>query len=356
MLRSFDYAARYPLGDLTPDPQAVYRAAEWAGRNREAFCDGYAHAAGRDPREQDVLLRAYEADKVVYEVVYESRMRPAWVSDPDVRDRTTGRLMAGKDVPPTDRRPRSLPEPTAPVHDRTWIESIASGADHNPARPARSAPRARRCGHPGAPSAGHLGHGGHRQRPVPAGARARRRVRGPAPARRGPGLPARGRPRAGPDGDRRPVSLPADPRRGGPPPHRRGPARAALAGPRCPRAPLSRAAGRRHRNGVRGLGPERPRRSGRRRLQPLGRSRPPDALARVLRRLGALRPRRRRRHPLQVRGARLRRRTPAEVGPDGAGHRASPGHGVAGLLLQLRVERQRLDAAARRRATRTTAR
>jgi maltokinase len=82
MLRSFDYAARYPLGDTTPDPQAVYRAAEWAGRNREAFCDGYAHAAGADPREQDVLLRAYEADKVVYEVVYESRMRPHWVSIP----------------------------------------------------------------------------------------------------------------------------------------------------------------------------------------------------------------------------------------------------------------------------------
>jgi len=82
MLRSFDYAARYPLGDLPPDAQAVYRAAEWADRNREAFCDGYAHAAGADPREQDVLLRAYEADKVVYEVVYESRMRPAWVSIP----------------------------------------------------------------------------------------------------------------------------------------------------------------------------------------------------------------------------------------------------------------------------------
>ena len=29
--------------------------------------------------EDDVLLRAFEAEKAVYEVVYEARMRPSWV-------------------------------------------------------------------------------------------------------------------------------------------------------------------------------------------------------------------------------------------------------------------------------------
>jgi maltokinase len=82
MLRSFDYAGHHRMIEVAPHPQLAYRAAEWALRNRDAFCDGYAETAGFDPREQPVPLRAYEADKAIYEAVYESRHRPEWLPIP----------------------------------------------------------------------------------------------------------------------------------------------------------------------------------------------------------------------------------------------------------------------------------
>lgn len=84
MLRSFDYAAHQQLleGGGDPSPQLAFRAREWAARNVEAFCDGYAEVAGNDPRAHAALLKALVVDKAVYECVYEARNRPHWVDIP----------------------------------------------------------------------------------------------------------------------------------------------------------------------------------------------------------------------------------------------------------------------------------
>ncbi|GAA2318766.1 hypothetical protein OKJ48_31340 [Streptomyces kunmingensis] len=91
MLRSFDYAAQAGLRRLAerhPDdgPAARVRRARrahaWAVRNRCAFMAGYSDAGGTDPHCHPVPLRAFEADKAVYEAVYESRHRPDWLPIP----------------------------------------------------------------------------------------------------------------------------------------------------------------------------------------------------------------------------------------------------------------------------------
>jgi maltokinase len=83
MLRSFDYAARsLLLTDHEGDQQIAYRASEWASRNQQAFCDGYAEVADSDPREHSALLDAFLADKLIYEVLYEARNRPTWLRIP----------------------------------------------------------------------------------------------------------------------------------------------------------------------------------------------------------------------------------------------------------------------------------
>ncbi|MET7638537.1 maltokinase [Streptomyces sp. NPDC005438] len=86
MLRSFDYAAAtltQASPGSTPDGDPAHaRARRWAAASREAYCAGYAEAAGVDPRDSAALLRAFETDKAVYEVLYEARHRPSWLPIP----------------------------------------------------------------------------------------------------------------------------------------------------------------------------------------------------------------------------------------------------------------------------------
>ncbi|MDH6138638.1 MULTISPECIES: maltokinase N-terminal cap-like domain-containing protein [Kitasatospora] len=100
MLRSFDYAGQQALAAL-PESAAVAdgplaesaeqaaarmrrsrRAYAWSVRNRRAFTAGYAAAGGMDPYCQPVALRAFEAEKAVYEAVYEAQHRPDWLPIP----------------------------------------------------------------------------------------------------------------------------------------------------------------------------------------------------------------------------------------------------------------------------------
>ena len=82
MLRSFDYAARHQLIGHPGQATLSDAARDWVRRNTSAFCVGYAEAGGLDPVANQVLLRALQLDKAVYEVLYEARHRPSWLPIP----------------------------------------------------------------------------------------------------------------------------------------------------------------------------------------------------------------------------------------------------------------------------------
>ncbi|GEL95562.1 phosphotransferase [Cellulomonas composti] len=73
LLRSFDYAAA--VGGLTGED-----AAAWTSAARAALHAGYASSSAGSSDE--VLVRALELDKTLYEAVYESRNRPTWLPIP----------------------------------------------------------------------------------------------------------------------------------------------------------------------------------------------------------------------------------------------------------------------------------
>jgi maltokinase len=104
MLRSFDYAAA-----SVPGPGS----ADWAAECRAAFLKAYADGP-LDPADA-TTLRAYELDKAIYEVVYETRNRPDWVGIPLAAIAT----LAGAPTHPT---------PGDPGTDESSVGSDASRA------------------------------------------------------------------------------------------------------------------------------------------------------------------------------------------------------------------------------------
>lgn len=82
MLRSFAYAAGSGATQFGVDQEYVELADAWSKRNRRAFLRGYGLASDLDFKAYQPLLRAYEAEKVVYEVGYEAGNRPAWLPIP----------------------------------------------------------------------------------------------------------------------------------------------------------------------------------------------------------------------------------------------------------------------------------
>ncbi len=124
MLRSFDYAAH----------SASPPAHDWAHACRAAYRSGYAEVAGRDPRTDPVLLRAFETDKAVYEVVYEARHRPDWLPVP---------LSAVRRLALPDQGGSSV-TPKAPKESKAQKEATARKKAAARKAPAREVPRRHR--------------------------------------------------------------------------------------------------------------------------------------------------------------------------------------------------------------------
>jgi maltokinase len=114
MLRSVDYAAA-----SVPGPDSV----SWAAECRSAFLESYA----RGPLQPGdaAILRAYEADKAIYEVIYEVRNRPDWVGIPLAAVATLIETEGtNAEAPPPGGGHR--PTPASRAHERRSTDGIRS--------------------------------------------------------------------------------------------------------------------------------------------------------------------------------------------------------------------------------------
>ncbi len=87
MLRSFHYAAEVARWERGEEEGVGELVADWEHRARQEFLAGYLATEGMsellpDEAATTTLLQAFELDKAVYEVAYETAYRPTWVGIP----------------------------------------------------------------------------------------------------------------------------------------------------------------------------------------------------------------------------------------------------------------------------------
>ncbi len=130
MLRSFDYVA----GSFQQE-RAGESAQTWADAARAGFLEGYASRSGRDIASGQALLDAFELDKALYEVVYESHNRPDWLPIPTTAISRLAAAQIAKEnaVTPTvpKRQPQPQPASAVPV-DTAELRRLVAGTHHNP--------------------------------------------------------------------------------------------------------------------------------------------------------------------------------------------------------------------------------
>ena len=84
MVRSFAYAAHLGMAGGN-DTATAERAAKWEDQNVSSFLKGYIGAGPPAISDRDGLatrIRVWAAEKALYEIVYEARFRPDWVTIP----------------------------------------------------------------------------------------------------------------------------------------------------------------------------------------------------------------------------------------------------------------------------------
>ena len=119
MLRSFEYAGHHQIIETGFQPQLAYRAADGRSATAPRSSPATPRRAAPTCASTQVPLRAFEADKAVYEAVYEARNRPAWLAIPLA---SLARLAKTEDA----------------LHDcqqhsaATELEQLVGGAHHDP--------------------------------------------------------------------------------------------------------------------------------------------------------------------------------------------------------------------------------